>query len=127
VADKEAMDRRATEEAMVKRATEEAMVKRATEEATVKAAVDKEVTGKTADEAEGAVGDSPPPPSAMRLKWSGPRGQQLQAAPPRQPNVPTGVFENLGMSNSPFFFFFFSVGLHSLITSPFCSAPLPLA
>ncbi len=71
-AHKEATDKRVVEEAMMKRATvkaaanEEATTKRAAEEAmvkraAVKAAADEEVADKTADEAVGAVGDSPAP------------------------------------------------------------------
>jgi hypothetical protein len=64
-----------------RRAAEEATVRRVVEEATVKVAADEKVTGKTVDEATGAIRDSPAP---------------------RQSNVPTGVFRNLGMSSSPF-------------------------
>jgi hypothetical protein len=53
-------------------------------------------------------------PPARRPQWPGPRGRRLQAAPPRQPNVPTWVFGNLGSSS--FLPLFFSVGLQSLIT-----------
>jgi hypothetical protein len=42
-----------------------------------------------------------------RRQRLGPRGLRLQVAPPHQPNVPTGVFGNLGLSNflSPFSLF----------------------
>jgi hypothetical protein len=89
-------------EAADMRAVEEAAMKRAAEDAAVKVTANEEVTGKTADEATGAVGDSPAP--ARHPQWLGPRGRRLQAAPPRQPNVPTRVFGNLGLSSSSFFY-----------------------
>jgi hypothetical protein len=103
VADKEATDKRFAEEAMTKRAEEE----RAVEEVAMKAVVAEEAAGKAADEAAGAGEGSSAPgqvPSVAEAKRA--------AAPPRQPNVPTGVFRNLGLSC----FFTFFVGLHSLIT-----------
>jgi hypothetical protein len=119
VDDKEATNKRATEEAAAKRATEErateeatakkAAEERAAEEATVKKAAEERVTEEAAvkavaAEATGAAGGSSTPgqaPSAAGVKRA--------AAPPHRPNVPTGVFGNLGLSN-------FFVWLHSLIT-----------
>jgi hypothetical protein len=89
-ADKEAIDKRATEEAVMKRAVEE----RAVEEATTKAVAAEEVADKIVDEAAGAAGGSPAPsqvPIVVRAKRA--------AAPPHQPNVPTGLFGNLGLSS----------------------------
>jgi hypothetical protein len=109
-ADKEATDKRAAEEAMVKRAAEE----RVTEEATVKTATAEEVAAKLRMRPQELPGARRP---LTRRPWrSGPRGLQLQVAPPCLPNVPTGVFGNLSLSSflSPFSPFF--VGLHSLIT-----------
>jgi hypothetical protein len=47
-------------------------------------------------------------PRARHPQRPGPRGLRLQVAPPHQPNVPTGVFGNLGLSSflSPLFSFF---------------------
>jgi hypothetical protein len=63
--------------------------------------------------AVGAAGGSPAP--ARRRQRPGPRGLQLQVAPPHRPNIPTGVFGNLGLSSflSPFSPFLW---LHSLTT-----------
>jgi hypothetical protein len=104
-----AADKEAAEEAAVKRAAEEAAAKKAAEEATEKAATVK---------AAGAVGGLPAPARRRQRPW--PRGLRLQVAPPRRPNVPTGVFGNLGLSSSlsPFL-------LHSYY--PFCPGPLPPA
>jgi hypothetical protein len=41
---------------------------------------------------------------------------RLQVVPPRQPNVPIGVFGNLGLSSFLSPFSLFCVGLHSFIT-----------
>jgi hypothetical protein len=100
-ADKEAADKRATEEAMAKRVAEE----RAAVEAAVKAATAEEVAGKTADEAAGATGAHRPPTrrpcSSKRL----------------HPASQTSLQGCLEISVCPAFSpFFFSVGLHSLIT-----------
>jgi hypothetical protein len=53
-------------------------------------------------------------PPARHCQRPGPRGLRLRVAPPRQPNVPTGVFGHLGLFSSPPFFLpsFF----HSLTT-----------
>jgi hypothetical protein len=40
-------------------------------------------------------------PLAKRRQRPGRRGLRLQVAPPHRPNVPTGVFGNLGLPNSP--------------------------
>jgi hypothetical protein len=100
----EAAAKRAVEEAMTKwatakkattkRVTEGAMGKRVTEEAAMKATADEEVTDKTTDEAAGAVKDSPAPGQAPLVARA-----KRAAAPPRQPNVPTEVFGNLGLSS----------------------------
>jgi hypothetical protein len=47
-------------------------------------------------------------PPARRPERLGPRGLWLQVAPPRQPNIPIGVFGNLSLSSflSPLFSFF---------------------
>jgi hypothetical protein len=110
VADKEATDRRAVEEVTAKWAAEEAATERATEETMVKKAAEE----RAAEEAAGAARSSPA--LARRRQQSGLGGLRLPVAPPRQSNVPTGVFGNLGLSSflSPFPPFF--VGLHSLIT-----------
>jgi hypothetical protein len=137
VANKEATDKRAVEEAMMKRATEEAAVKaaaneeattkRAAEEAmvkraAVKVAADEEVADKTADEAVGAVGDSPAPgqaPSVARTKRAAaPSGSTLLVKCPYR-----GVWKPRFVQLSLLSFFF--ARLHSLITSPLCLAPLP--
>jgi hypothetical protein len=118
---KRATTKKATEEATTKRVTEGATGKRVTEEATMKATADEEVTDKTTDEAAGAVGDSPAlgqAPLVARAKRA--------AAPPRQPNVPTEVFGNLGLSSFLATLFFFTVRLHSLITSHFFAQLLSL-
>jgi hypothetical protein len=119
--DKEATGKRATEEAATKRAVEE----RAVKEATVKVAVAEEVASKTTDEAVGAAGGSPAPIRCPQRP--GPRELRLQVVPPRQPNVPTGVFGNLSLSSflspfSPFFSFFCGA---SFSDYPFFLGPLP--
>jgi hypothetical protein len=104
VANKEAANKRAVDEAVVKRAVEE----RDAEEVVAKAAAVEEVAGKTADEAAGAVGESPASSQAPTVD-----GAKRAAAPPRQPNVPTGVFGILSLSSflsSPPSFFFFQWG-----------------
>jgi hypothetical protein len=65
-------------------ADEEATVRRAVEDAVVKAAAD---------------GDSPAPSQAPSVAET-----KRTAAPPRLPNVPTGVFGNLGLSSLSLFF-----------------------
>jgi hypothetical protein len=75
-----------------------------------KAATAEEVPGKTADEAAGATGGSLAPGQAPSVV-----GAKRAAAPPRQPNVPTGVFGNLGLSNFLSSLFFLA-RLHFLIT-----------
>jgi hypothetical protein len=104
--DKEATDKRVVEEAMAKRATEE--------RATVKTTTAEEVAAKLRMRPQELPGARRP--LTRRPLRSGPRGLRLQVAPPCLPNVPTGVFGNLGLSSflSPFSPFF--VGLHSLIT-----------
>jgi zinc D-Ala-D-Ala carboxypeptidase len=104
VADKEAMDKRVTEEAAVKQAAEEATTKKAAEERAAEEAAVKKAAG---ERAAGAVGGSPAPGQAPSAA-----GAKRSAAPPRRPNIPIGVFGNLGFSSSlPFFPFF-----HSLTT-----------
>jgi hypothetical protein len=100
--DKEATDKRAT----MKRAAKE----RVAEEATMKAVADEEVPSKTADEAARATGGSLAPGQAPSVA-----GAKSAAAPPRQPNIPTGVFGNLGLSNFLSSLFFLA-RLHFLIT-----------
>jgi hypothetical protein len=112
--------KKATEEATTKRVTEGAMGKRVTEEAAMKATADEEVTDKTTDEAAGAVKDSPAPGQAPLVARA-----KRAAAPPRQPNVPTEVFGNLGLSSFLATLFFFTVRLHSLITSHFLPSSSP--
>jgi hypothetical protein len=70
----------------VKRATEEVAVKKAAEER----AAEEVVAKAAAAEAAGAVGGSPTP--ARHCQRPGPRGLRLRVAPPRWPNIPTGVF-----------------------------------
>jgi hypothetical protein len=115
VVDKRAAAKRATEEAAAKRAAEEAAAKKVAEERAAEEAA--------AAEAAGAAGGSPAP--VCHRQRSGPRGLRLQVAPPRQPNVPTGVFENLGLSSSLSLFPFFCVASFSYY--PFCPGPLPPA
>jgi hypothetical protein len=100
-ADKEAADKRATEEATTKRVAEE----RAAVEAAAKAATAEEVAGKTADEAAGAARAHRPPTRR-------PCGSKRL-----HPASQTSLQGCLEISVCPAFSpFFFSVGLHSLIT-----------
>jgi hypothetical protein len=125
VADKEATAKRVMEEAILKAAIDEEVTGKTVDEVVMKATVDEEVAGKTADEAAGAVRDSPPPSQAPKVVGTkmavAPSGSTLPAKRPYR-----GVWKSRYVK-LPFFFFFFPVGLHFLITSPFCPAPLPPA
>jgi hypothetical protein len=56
-------------------------------------------------------------PPARHCQRPGPRGLRLRVAPPRQPNVPTGVYGNLSLSSSPPFFLssFFSFSYYLFV------------
>jgi hypothetical protein len=101
----------ADKEATDKRATKEATAKRAAKEAAVKVAAAEEAAGKTTGEAAGATGGSPAPGQVPSVA-----GAKRAAAPPRQPNVPTGCLEtSVCPAFSLFFFFFFLWGFILLL------------
>jgi hypothetical protein len=121
VADKEAMDKRATEEAAVKQAAEEATAKKAAEErATEEAAVKKAAGERAAEEAAGAAGGSPAPGQALSAA-----GAKRSAAPsgstPLAKHPYRGVWKPRFVQLSPLFPFF------SFSYYPFCLGHLPLA
>jgi hypothetical protein len=86
------------------------------EAAATTAAADKEATAKRV---AGAVGDSPAPGQGPSMAGA------KRAAPTHQPNAPTWVFGNLGLSSFLSFFLFSRASFSDYIS--FCRAPLPPA